>query len=313
MAILVIGGCGFIGAHIVAALEQRDDDLIVLDRHAHTALNNSKATYIQGEYGNLNDLEKVFESHDITQVVHLAASTVPGNSNRDPRFDVMTNVHATLGLLDLCLQFKVRKVLYLSSGGAVYGIPNTTPVAEGHPTQPVSSYGITKLTIEKYLHLYRHLHGLDYVAIRPANPYGPGQSPDAEQGVIGVFAWRILHGEELVVWGDGSVVRDYFHVRDLARLCVAALHSPANGIFNAGSGVGRTLLEVIAALEARLGARARVRHTPGRALDVPRIVLDSRLAQSTFGWHAEVGFNEGLDETRDWLLGDYTNQLTLLT
>lgn len=313
MTILVIGGCGFIGTHIVTTLEQSNHDIVVLDRHAHTGLNTTKTKYIQGEYGNLNDLEKVFDRHQITHVMHLAASTIPGNSNRDPRFDVMTNVYDTLGLLDLCLRYKVRKILFLSSGGAVYGVPHTSPVPENHPTQPISSYGITKLTVEKYLHLFQHLHGLDYIVIRPANPFGPGQLPNAEQGVISVFAWSILHGEELVVWGDGSVVRDYFHVRDLARLCVTAIVSQVSGIFNAGSGHGRTLLEVISTLEDRLGMRAHVRFTPGRALDVPRIVLDTRRAMTTFNWSAEIDFAAAIDETRDWLLGDYTEQLALLT
>jgi len=203
------------------------------------------------------------------------------------------------------VRHRVGKVLFLSSGGAVYGIPRRTPVAEDHPTDPICSYGITKLAVEKYLRLYQHLYGLDYVAIRAANPFGPGQRPNAEQGVVGVFAWRILRGEKLVVWGDGSVVRDYFHVRDLARLCVAALASPATGVFNAGSGTGRSLSELIVAMEERFGAKARVRYEPGRALDVPRIVLDISAARRTFGWEPQIGFAAGLDETRAWLSGEY--------
>lgn len=306
MATLVIGGCGFIGAHIVESLEAAGDDVVVLDRHGdEPPPRPARALYVKGEFGNRGTLERVFETHAIKAVVHLAGSTVPGNSNRDPQFDVITNVCETIALLDLCVRHRVRKILFLSSGGAVYGIPRATPVGEDHPTDPISSYGITKLAVEKYLRLYQHLHGLDFVAIRAANPFGPGQRPNAEQGVVGVFAWRILHGEELVVWGDGSVVRDYFHVRDLARLCATALASPATGVFNAGSGTGRSLAELIAAMERRFGAKARVRHEPGRALDVPRIVLDISAARRTFGWEPRIGFEEGLDDTRDWLCGTY--------
>jgi UDP-glucose 4-epimerase len=306
MATLVIGGCGFIGAHIVEALAAGSGDIVVLDRHADERPPSAgRATYVQGEFGNRGTLERVFERATITDVVHLAGSTVPGNSNRDPQFDVVTNVCETIALLDLCVSHRVRKIVFLSSGGAVYGIPRSTPVAEDHPTDPISSYGITKLAVEKYLRLYQHLHGLDYVAIRAANPFGPGQRPNAEQGAVGVFAWRILRGEELVVWGDGGVVRDYFHVRDLARLCVAALASSATGVFNAGSGTGRSINEVIAAMETRFGAKARVRYEPGRTLDVPRIVLDISAARHTFGWEPRIGFSEGLDETRAWLAGTF--------
>jgi UDP-glucose 4-epimerase len=306
VATLVIGGCGFIGSHIVAALEAAGDEIVVFDRSADVrAAPRGRVRLVRGEFGNRGALEKILEGQPFSSVVHLAGSTVPGNSNRDPQFDVITNVCETIALLDLCVRHRVGKVLFLSSGGAVYGIPRKTPVAEDHPTDPISSYGITKLAVEKYLRLYQHLHGLDYVVIRAANPFGPGQRPNAEQGAVAVFAWRILRGEELVVWGDGSVVRDYFHVRDLARLCAAALASSATGVFNAGSGTGRSLCELIAAMEQRFGAKARVRYEQGRALDVPRIVLDISAARRTFGWSPQIDFGDGLDETRAWLSGEY--------
>jgi UDP-glucose 4-epimerase len=303
MATLVIGGCGFIGRHIVAALEERGRAVVVLDRHGEPRGNTVHTTYVRGEFGDQNALESVFQLAAIEAVVHLAASTVPGNSNRDPRLDVETNVCDTISLLDLCVRHRVRKVVFLSSGGAVYGVPQTNPVAETHPTDPISSYGITKLVIEKYLKLYHHLHGLEYVAIRAANPYGPGQSPYSEQGVVSVFAWRILHGQELTVWGDGSVVRDYFHVRDLADFCCLALDGAAIGVFNAGSGRGHALREMITILETAFGKQARVRFTPGRLFDVPRIVLDTTSARQTFAWAPNIGFEHGLRETRQWLEG----------
>lgn len=301
MSILVLGGCGFIGVHVVQALAAQGERLVVLDRHADASLSDTSIHYVRGDFGNQVDLAGVFADRHIDTVVHLVSSTVPGSSNRDPRFDILTNVGDTIMLLDLCVRHAVRKLLFLSSGGAVYGIPRRMPVDEDHPNDPISSYGIAKLAVEKYLHLYKHLHGLDFVVIRAANPYGPGQRHDAEQGAIGVFAHRILRGEEIVVWGDGSVVRDYFHVRDLARLCALALPGPTSGVFNAGSGVGRSLSEVIAALEAMAGRKARVRFEGGRALDVPRIVLDVSRARQAFGWQATTGFDEGLAEVRRWI------------
>jgi UDP-glucose 4-epimerase len=294
MNVLVIGGAGFIGRHVVRALSAAGAQVVVLDRHADARDSALGVVSVRAEFGNRGDLDQLFERHRPDRVVHLASSTVPGSSNRDPEFDVVTNVCDTLHLLDLCVRHGVDKLLFLSSGGAVYGIPRHLPVDEDHPTDPISSYGITKLAVEKYLHLYGHLHGLKSVVLRAANPYGPGQRADAEQGVIGVFAHRLRQGEEIAVWGDGSVVRDYFHVHDLAALCKTALLGDAVGVFNAGSGRGLSLVEVIAALERVLGVSARVRYLPGRALDVPRIVLDTRRAQAVFGWQAHIGFEEGL-------------------
>ena len=307
MTTLVLGGCGFIGGHVVQALLAQGEPVVVLDRSVgrrapHSGVLASAALHqVQGDLGNHGDLERLFADHAISNVVHLVSSTVPGSSNRDPRFDILTNIGDTVSLLELCVKRAVRKVLFVSSGGAVYGVPRRLPVDEDHPNNPISSYGITKLAIEKYLHLYKHLHGLDYVVIRAANPYGPGQQPHAEQGVIGVFTDRIQRGDDIVIWGDGSVVRDYFHVRDLARLCVLALASPVSGVFNAGSGVGRALSEVIASIEAVVGRRARIRYESGRALDVPRIVLDVSRVRQALGWQAQTVFEDGLAEVLQWL------------
>ena len=299
MAILIIGGCGFIGSHVAEVLAAAGEDLVIFDRNGDDPTRrHAAATYIKGDFGNRGALSGIFESNRVDRVVHLAASTLPGSSNRDPEFDVRSNIAETAGLLELCVRFGTKKILFLSSGGTVYGIPRYMPVDERHPTDPISSYGISKLSIEKYLHLYRHLHGLDYVALRAANPYGPRQLPISEQGVIGVFAYRMLCGEEIVVWGDGSVVRDYLHVHDLAHLCRLALASTISGVFNAGSGIGRSLSEVIAALEVALGERATVRYEAGRAFDVPRIVLDSSEAHNAFGWQPAIGFEHGLVEVR---------------
>lgn len=301
-ATLVLGGAGFIGRHVCARLAEVGERVVVLDRRADPAASRPGWRQRVGEFGNAGDLEAALGGPErIEAVVHLVSTTVPGSSNRDPRFDVHSNVGDTITLLERCVRHSVKRVVFLSSGGAVYGVPERMPVDELHPSLPISSYGITKLAVEKYLHLFHHLHGLSYGVIRAANPYGPGQRANAEQGVVGVFAHRVLFGEELVVWGDGEVVRDYFHVQDLARLVVQVLGEPRSGVWNAGSGVGRSLREVIAALERMAGRRARVRYVQGRALDVPRIVLDCGRAERDFGWRAEIGFDEGLAGLRRWI------------
>ncbi len=305
MAFLIVGGCGFIGSHIAQTLAECDEEVVILDRTAEQLEQRvAPGTYVAADYGNRGELEQVFENLNITHVFHLASSTIPATSNQDPDFDVRSNVVSTIGLLDLCVRYRVQKIVFLSSGGTVYGIPRFLPVTEDHPTEPISSYGITKLTIEKYLSLYRHLHALDFVVIRAANPYGPRQRPSGTQGVIGVFAKQILDGQELVVWGDGSVVRDFFYVGDLARLCILGIKSRSSGVFNAGSGVGRSVLSIIRSLEQVLERPAEIRFESGRQVDVAKIVLDCSRALQAFGWRPEVAFNDGLTQVRDWIISE---------
>lgn len=302
MAILILGGCGFIGSHLAEALALSGEELVILDRNAEQPHRRmAPATYVSCEFGNRGELERVFATHNITKVAHLVSSTLPSNSNRDPEFDLRTNVGDTIALLDLCVKHSTRKILFLSSGGTVYGLPKRIPMDEAHPTDPISSYGITKLTIEKYLNLYRHLYGLSYVAVRAANPYGPRQMPTAEQGVVSVFAYRMMNDQEIVVWGDGSVVRDYLHVQDLAKLCAMALNHSEHGIYNAGSGEGRSVNELINSLARALEIKPRIRYEPSRPTDVPRIVLDCSRAHRTFGWKPDIQFEQGLRYVKDWL------------
>ena len=301
MRTLILGGSGFIGSHVVARLKQEDVPIIVFDRNTGGFPTKSGVTYVKGEFGNRGELQRLFSSAEITEVVHFVASTLPETSVLDPQFDVRTNLEQTISLLDLCVQHKVRKVLFMSSGGTVYGIPKYLPVDEKHPTDPITSYGITKLAIEKYLQLFQHLHGLSYVCIRAANPYGPGQSPLASQGAIPVFCYRMLRDEALDIWGDGSTVRDFFHVRDLVDLVVRALFSPATGVFNAGSGTGTSLASLIETLEQVLKRKALVRHLSGRLVDVPKIVLDCALAAQTFEWAPTLTLENGIRDTAEWI------------
>jgi len=301
MATLVLGGSGFIGSHIVARLAKNRIPVTVFDRNAEASHSGAGVTWIKGEFGNKGELQNLFSTTEITDVVHLISSTLPERSVLDPQFDIHTNLERTVAFLDLCVQHKVRKILFMSSGGTVYGIPKYLPVDEKHPTDPITSYGITKLAVEKYLQLYRHLHGLAYVSIRAANPYGPGQNPLGSQGAVPVFCYRILKGETIDVWGDGTVVRDYFDVRDLADLAERALRSSEIGVFNAGSGKGVSIETLIGVLEKTLGRKAKVRNLRGRSIDVPKIVLDCGLALKTFGWKAEVPLEDGVRDIGDWI------------
>ena len=251
--------------------------------------------------GNKVRLDRALRGVEV--VFHLAGTTDPKTSNDDPAYDVESNVLSTLRLLDACLAAGVRKVVFNSSGGTVYGVPGMLPVREDHPTDPICSYGITKLTIEKYLDLYRRLHGLDYVALRVSNAYGEGQNPDRGQGAVAAFTARVARRQPIEVWGDGSVTRDYVHVEDVARaLVMAAERTPQDRLLNVGSGVGTTLNELIDLIREVTGRDAEVRYTSGRAFDVPALVLDTHRIQEQIGWHPQVMLDEGLRRTWQWVL-----------
>jgi UDP-glucose 4-epimerase len=196
----------------------------------------------------------------------------------------------------------VRKVVFSSSGGTVYGVPTRLPVDESHPTLPITSYGVHKLTIEKYLHLNHALHGLDYCVLRIANAYGERQRTETAQGAVSVFLERILRGQPLEVWGDGSVVRDYVYVADIVRAFIATLGDPGEArIFHIGAGAGVSLAQLIEAIGAVVGRPPAVEYTPGRRFDVPASVLDCSLARRVLGWQASTPLAEGLRRTYDWM------------
>src|SRR4029434_4711286 len=183
---------------------------------------------------------------DVTQAVagcevvfHMISTTIPKSSNDNPAYDVESNLVGTLRMLEAARKAGVRKVVFASSGGTVYGIPKVVPINESHPTDPICSYGISKLAVEKYLHLYHALHGLDYCILRIGNPYGEGQRPTAAQGAVGVFLYKALHGGVIEIWGDGTVTRDYIYIGDVIQAFLKAMtYSGEHRLFNIGAGEG---------------------------------------------------------------------------
>jgi UDP-glucose 4-epimerase len=300
MKVLILGGCGFIGKHLVQELSEDHTPLVVFDIHAHPDLSSQACIFIQGQFSELEKLEALIDQHGITHVIHSVSTTLPKSSNEDKPYDLSSNVIQTLHLLDLCVKYRVKKILFMSSGGTVYGAPSYVPVDESHPQNPICSYGITKLAIEKYLFLYHHLYGLSYVALRAANPYGPGQNPMSGQGIIPTFVRKMYADQPLEVWGDGSTIRDYFHVRDLASLVKLALFSPDIGVFNAGSGVGVSINQLIRVLESTINRPACVIYQEQRNMDVPAIVLDCIAAENKFGWKATTSLQTGIENYIEW-------------
>ena len=248
---------------------------------------------IKGDFNSPRDVERALEGCDVC--FHLASTTLPKTSNEDPAYDVESNLLATVRMLSLMTRAGVKKVIFASSGGTVYGIPSQIPIAEDHPTNPTCSYGIAKLAIEKYLELYFQLHGLDYAALRIANPYGEGQRILASQGAIAVFLGRALRREPVEIWGDGMVVRDYIYIDDVVDAMLRSVESRSREkIFNIGSGGGTTLLELLEVIDAVLGKKTERIFRSSRAFDVPVNILSIERAKRELSWIPKIDLQQGI-------------------
>ena len=304
MKVLIIGGCGFIGSHVLDKALAEGLQVRVFDRRPEPF--RPALAGVDYVLGDLTDTSQLYEAlSGVDAVIHLASTSVPSTSNLDPVSDITGNLIGAVRLLDIMRAAGLRKMVFLSSGGTVYGIPQSNPVAESHPLRPICSYGIVKVAIENYIHMEHALHGLQHVILRASNPYGPRQGHTGIQGIIGTHLWRIARGEPVEVWGDGSVVRDFIHVRDLAELCVKAVMSDVSGCYNAGSGQGTSVSEVVGCIDRTVQAtgNAPVRpvYKPGRGFDVPRVVLDISRAKADLHWKPRTGLDEGIAESWDWV------------
>ena len=301
MSICIIGGNGFMGSHITDALLAAGQGVRSFDLNAEAY----RAPLDGVEYiaGNVTDPDAVRAAVKGARVViHALTTTTPKTSNEKPVVDIETNLIPVVRMLDACVAEGVERVVYLSSGGTVYGVPQVSPIPETHPTRPICSYAVVKLAVEHYLGMYHALHGLDHVCLRLSNPYGPRQNPKAAQGAVAVFAGRALAGEPLMIWGDGSVVRDFLDVRDAAWAVVAAALGPARNVtFNLGSGQGTSLNAIVAAIETALGRPVAVERTEGRSFDVPRSVLDITRALDGLDWRPRIDLDEGIADYLAWL------------
>lgn len=305
----VIGGAGFIGRAVVAALVASGRQVIVVGRSASPQELPYGIRYLQNVPGS----ETVVMSEALlasTEVIDLAYSTSPGTSFQDPVNDILANVPETVRLFKLATTMPhLRKFVWISSGGTVYGRTAPHAVSENHQTLPVSPYGITKLALEKYAHLYFETAGLPIVCVRPANAYGEGQRPYAGQGFIATAIASILEQRELTLFGEHGTVRDYLHVTDMASGIVAALDAGQPGeIYNLGSSQGltnRAILELLEPLATSLGRSVQVRILPERLFDVPVNILDCDKLRVASSWAPTIPIKQGLSQTWNW----YVSQL----
>lgn len=314
MNILIYGAAGFIGTNIALALLENLENKITLvdsDRKYFTCqkLITSKRIEIkENEFSLDSDFDSVLCGQEV--VYHLVSSTVPGTSNRGVADELEANVVVTAKLLDSCVRCGVRRIIFLSSGGAVYGKESTCPLHENLPTYPISSYGVQKVTIEKLLYLYHYLYGLDYRVIRLSNPYGPYQRPNGILGAVTTFVYKALKKEEIKVYGDGSVIRDFIYVDDAVKgiLRIAESGDGLYRTFNLGCGYGTSIQEVLNIIREILGIDVNVVYKDARKADVPVNFLDISRYECVFGKLDTVPLSLGIKRTAEFIKDNYLDK-----
>lgn len=309
---VVLGGCGFIGSHLCRALVRLGRQVRVFDKvYAERNLIRdivSEIEIVEGDAARADDVLAALEGAET--VFHLVHTTVPGSSMADPSYDVESNVAASVRWLSKIGQTSVRRIIFVSSGGTVYGIPRQNPIDEQHPTDPISSYGITKLALEKYVAMYATAAGIDYMILRPSNVYGEGQRLQIGQGVIGVLADRALRGQELEVWGTGDSLRDYIYIDDfIAAVRSLLTYTGSHRIFNVSRGKGHSVQDILGILQSQLGRLPEIKYQPARGFDVPASVLDASLLRAEVDWKPRITLEEGVEHVIQWLRNELAGGL----
>ncbi len=298
MRCLILGGAGFLGSHLANRLLREQNNIITVFDREMASFSNIKTVHnnlrmVTGNFGADYNFRELLENQEI--VYHLVSTTVPSTSNIKLAEEIQDNVIPTIKLLEACVEQRVKKIVFLSSGGTVYGGGKTAPLKEEDEQMPICSYGIQKLTIERYIHLYFHLYGLDYRIVRLANPFGPFQNPRGKVGAVTTFLWKIMHDEDITIFGDGSVVRDYIYVDDAMDGITEIINQESDiKVFNLGSGKGYSLREIIGTAEEVLQKKASVKYEPKREMDVPYNVLDIQRYVEVTGKKPEVTLFEGM-------------------
>jgi UDP-glucose 4-epimerase len=303
--ILVTGGNGFIGSHLVNQLASHEDHRVtVFDLYPrpYDCLPMG-VQFIQGNLSDTNLVRRTLVDQGIEVIYHLAWTTIHETALKNPISDIEQNLVPSVNLLEACLEAGVKRFIYLSSGGTVYGIPEMLPVREDHPTRPINAYGVTKLALEKYVQMYSYLYGMNYVIFRPSVPYGPCQNPHRRQGAVSVFIYHALRGMPVDIWGDGEVQRDYFYISDLSKALLAVLNLPlaTNAVINLGGNQLITLNQLVTAIEQTLKVKIQVRYEAGRKFDIPRLQLDTHSASELLQWQPQVSLLEGIARTVEWI------------
>jgi len=301
LKILVTGGAGFIGSNLVDALIGVGHDVVVVDNLSSGSRGNlnPKARFYEIDIRD-KKLSEIFEREKPDTVDHHAAQIDVRKSGEDPVADAEANILGSLNVITNCLRFGVKRVVYASTGGAIYGDPQYLPADENHPINPISQYGVSKHTVEHYLHLYSVVNGLNYVILRYSNVYGPRQNPYGEAGVVAIFAIQMLTGKQPTIFGPGDKTRDYAHVSDIVKANIVALNKGKNAIYNIGTGVETSDQKIFDTLADVLGYKGKPIYAPVRKGEVYRIALACSKARKELGWSAKLSLKAGIAQTAEY-------------
>ncbi|MDD3579480.1 MAG: NAD-dependent epimerase/dehydratase family protein [Desulfobacca sp.] len=299
--IMVTGGAGFIGSHVVDLLLDQGHRVLVVDDLSTGSLDNLN---LQAELSQLDirsaEVHELILQRRPSVICHLAAQVSVRNSVADPAQDASINILGTLNLLEAAIPAGVEKFLFASTGGAIYGEQDYFPANEAHPARPVCPYGVAKLAVERYLYYYQQEYGLNYVALRYANVYGPRQDPYGEAGVVAIFTEKMLHGEQAVINGDGRQTRDFVFVKDVAQANLLALNSNIKGEINIGTGRETDINTLFNSLQELTGATLAEYHGPPKSGEQRRSVIDFGKAKTQLGWDPQTSLTDGLIATVEY-------------
>lgn len=290
--VLILGGQGFIGYNLTKKLISENLKISIFEKYINEERKLQGCKYVSGDFVNIQNYPEIFEDVDV--VYHLISTTMPNKDISKIQFDIETNLIPSVKLMDIAREKGVKKVIFVSSGGTIYGEQETSPTKEDAKKFPICAYGINKLAIEKYFYMFHKLFGLDYTILRLSNPYGLGHTSKS-QGVINVFADKIKNNEDIEIWGTGEVSRDYIHIDDVISALYLSIKADANEkILNISSGKAVSLNEIVNILKEVSGREFNVIYKNARDFDVKTNCLDNSLAKEVLGWKPEISLKEGI-------------------
>ncbi len=301
MKILVTGGAGFIGSHIVDKLVQEENEVIIIDNLSTGKKINLNPTAIFYQISITDPkIEEIFQKHHPEFVIHQAAQVDINKAIQDPIHDATVNIIGSLNILENCRKYGVQKIVYGNSGGAGAGEPQYLPIDEIHPKQPLAHYGVSKQTVEHYLKVYHHLYGLKYTSLGYANVYGPRQDPFGEGGVIAIFSYKLLHKVPPTIFGDGKQTRDFIYVEDVAAANIIALTHGDNDCFLVGTGEEISIINLLEKLKKITKSNIKAQHQTARKGDIIKSCFNIGKIQKILGWNPSVTFDAGLQKTVEY-------------